>query len=638
MTGMLSTPYLEIKRLRSTGDCAKAISMLSSNPPRADEEAFEAVICLLVCGQVDNAIHVCQTYPWKRDWARRITAALGHTLADENDEEALSLARSAIADATAPLDASAIYLLVLQKNGLLDEAASYIARRWRDPIPGETFLMTMIAEIALALKDWRQACRFACGVLAADPDDYRALIALGAANFEDGNIHEALGIALRANALNKGAALAILQIMRCQNRLGDRYAVVAAFEQLADPNLASVQHHIELAKAYGGLGHRDRALQTYRAALASEPPAIEALRSLASMHATAGETEELQALAERYPAEFSADVELLYFHGITYLNHGDLERAEQTFRQSLRACEARGDALSALPWPVPEPRFRHDYEQLELLARRGKLNGEGRQALNTLKRYHQPNSDPRASLAPEGPDATELRRALSASHHVPLAPFAKRALGENDYASIEGQYAAERLTVIDNFLSPEALHALREFSEEATVWKTYNRHGYVGALLVQGFCPKVLLAIADELRRAMPNVIGELPLLQAWGFKYDQRLQGINMHADFAAVNVNFWITPDEACEDPTTGGMVVFDMPVPKSWTFADYNTDPERLAAYVKLHGAKPLRVSYRANRCVVFDSSLIHVTDEIRFKPGYENRRVNVTLLYGQGLSVG
>jgi hypothetical protein len=115
-------------------------------------------------------------------------------------------------------------------------------------------------------------------------------------------------------------------------------------------------------------------------------------------------------------------------------------------------------------------------------------------------------------------------------------------------------------------------------------------------------------------------------------------MQGINMHADFAQVNVNFWITPDEACEDPETGGMVVFDTPAPKSWTFADYNTDPDRLAAYVKLHDAKPLRVPYRENRCVIFDSALMHVTDEIRFKPGYENRRVNVTLLYGQGLSVG
>jgi len=41
----------------------------------------------------------------------------------------------------------------------------------------------------------------------------------------------------------------------------------------------------------------------------------------------------------------------------------------------------------------------------------------------------------------------------------------------------------------------------------------------------------------------------------------------------------------------------------------------------------------VPYRANRAVIFDSDLFHETDVIRFKPGYENRRINVTLLFGR-----
>ena len=31
-------------------------------------------------------------------------------------------------------------------------------------------------------------------------------------------------------------------------------------------------------------------------------------------------------------------------------------------------------------------------------------------------------------------------------------------------------------------------------------------------------------------------------------------------------------------------------------------------------------------------MFDSDLFHATDTIRFKPGYENRRINFTVLYG------
>ena len=54
----------------------------------------------------------------------------------------------------------------------------------------------------------------------------------------------------------------------------------------------------------------------------------------------------------------------------------------------------RGDALQQLPWPVPEPRLRHDYEQLELLRRRGKLSASGQAALAVLEPYQRECGDP----------------------------------------------------------------------------------------------------------------------------------------------------------------------------------------------------------------------------------------------------
>jgi hypothetical protein len=237
-----------------------------------------------------------------------------------------------------------------------------------------------------------------------------------------------------------------------------------------------------------------------------------------------------------------------------------------------------------------------------------------------------------AVFAPGSTEQEELKAALCTTFHVPEASVEGSALAENDYAAIEDRYLESRCVVIDNFLSPDALRALREFCEEATIWKFHYGRGYVGARLAQGFSPELLLAISDELKQRMRRVIGSHPLTQAWAFKYDQRLLGINLHADFAEVNVNFWLTPDEACQDPQTGGLVVYDLPVPRTWTFTDYNSDPERLAVYLRENGASPRRISYKANRCVLFDSSLIHTTDDMHFKPGYENRRVNVTLLYG------
>ena len=41
--------------------------------------------------------------------------------------------------------------------------------------------------------------------------------------------------------------------------------------------------------------------------------------------------------------------------------------------------------------------------------------------------------------------------------------------------------------------------------------------------------------------------------------------------------------------------------------------------------------IKIAYKANRVVIFNSKLYHATDDIKFKKGYKNRRVNVTLLY-------
>ena len=44
-------------------------------------------------------------------------------------------------------------------------------------------------------------------------------------------------------------------------------------------------------------------------------------------------------------------------------------------------------------------------------------------------------------------------------------------------------------------------------------------------------------------------------------------------------------------------------------------------------------PVNVPYRQNRAVIFNSDLFHATAPLDFKPGYANRRVNVTMLFGR-----
>jgi hypothetical protein len=45
------------------------------------------------------------------------------------------------------------------------------------------------------------------------------------------------------------------------------------------------------------------------------------------------------------------------------------------------------------------------------------------------------------------------------------------------------------------------------------------------------------------------------------------------------------------------------------------------------------KNITVPYQYNRAILFDSSYFHESGhDLRFKPGYTNRRINVTLLFG------
>src|SRR6218665_2219277 len=116
-----------------------------------------------------------------------------------------------------------------------------------------------------------------------------------------------------------------------------------------------------------------------------------------------------------------------------------------------------------------------------------------------------------------------------------------------------------QIAVIDNLLTPEGLAALRDFCLGSNVWRNVYVQGYLGAFPETGFACPLLAQIAEELQATFPAIFAGHPLRYLWAFKYDSSLSGIAIHADEAAVNVNFWITPDSANLDPDSGGMVIW-------------------------------------------------------------------------------
>jgi len=204
--------------------------------------------------------------------------------------------------------------------------------------------------------------------------------------------------------------------------------------------------------------------------------------------------------------------------------------------------------------------------------------------------------------------------------------------GGLDYGETEGG-----IVVLDDVLSKEAFRKIRKILLESTVFyqtklpKQFG--GYAGAYLDDGLHDRLLLELSQELRNALPTIFKEHALKYLWAYKYDSNYDGINLHADEAAVNVNIWLTPDDANLDPHTGGLVIFSKKPPADWSLGQYNGN----TSFVRKELLEPtgfanVTVPFRANRAVIFDSALFHQSDTFHFRKGYENRRINLTILYG------
>jgi len=152
----------------------------------------------------------------------------------------------------------------------------------------------------------------------------------------------------------------------------------------------------------------------------------------------------------------------------------------------------------------------------------------------------------------------------------------------------------------------------------------------------KGFISPIHLQIAIDLKQKLPKLFGQHRFSKFWAFKYDTTLgKGINIHADFAIHNLNFWITPDEYNNNKNSGGLKVYDAPAPENWTFQQYNRNADEVYKFLNDNNANCTNIPYKFNRAVLFNSAYFHETDKINFKDGYEARRINITYLFGNRL---
>lgn len=483
------------------------------------------------------------------------------------------------------------------------------------------------------------------GVLKQAPADSDAWHLLGVIAFSGGHHGIARDLIGRAIALRPHNAEYHLNLANALVDLGDRDAALASFDRAAGlrPDLAEVYFY--RANLLQDMKRFERALADYERAIALNPNLLESYfnrgNALASLGRRAEALESYVKSAELLPGHPAPKKNVFWLQlaqGASDAVIEDLSREIWEIESSAELERLREEKF------IPAFRAAHDLEQADFLRERNYALDGLEHAYRSLKAVNARIEGPLAEAASIALSDDELAgimqfRKIHLRHRIP--PFSDPPLNpDTDWARLEERYLDGEILVIDDFLSPEALAQLQQFCLASTVWRQEYNKGYLGAFAHAGFVSPLHVRIAHDLRKAMPRLFSGQDLEQLWAFKYDARAKrGINVHADFAKLNLNFWITPDAANLDPETGGMVIYDIPPPDTWNFREYNDDEQqaRIYAFLAEAGARKFVVPYRCNRAVLFNSKLFHETDAIDFRTGYENRRINVTYLFGRGESL-
>jgi len=477
--------------------------------------------------------------------------------------------------------------------------------------------LSMQGQLEAAVASYRRALSLQPNHAAAHNNLGNALLLLGRLGEAEEAYDQAL--ALNPNLARTHNNLGLIRLRT--GRLEEARAAFGRALALA-PNYAEAQNNLGIALQK--LGMAPDAEAAFRTATRLAPNFVNAFLNLsACLHdrGLAPQAEEAARAALRLGPNH---VEALAVLGNSLRAQGKLDQAETAYREALRIKPDFADGHRLLAMLVAEQGRLE--EAFGLFTDHARLVYGTNSKLDAVQTAHKREHDA-AQQAWLGPRA---------------APFliADRGRVEGPAVNVPRTKVADiwrtshpQLVVVDDFLTPQALERLRRFCLESTIWQKTYEGGYLGAFPEHGFAPPLLAQIAEEMREAYPSIIADHPLLHFWAFKYDSELQGIRKHADFAAVNVNFWITPDDANLDPAHGGLVVWDAAAPLDWDFARYNAAEKDMEAFLESRNAKPITIPYRCNRAVIFDSDLFHETDTFRFKTGYENRRINVTLLFGR-----
>ena len=434
------------------------------------------------------------------------------------------------------------------------------------------------------------------------------------------NANSNLGIAFNKLTEYQKAIDCHKKVLQIESNNADAYNNLGInYKQLGETDLAkshlykAIEINPNHANAYNNLGtllkslgEHEKALSTFKKALSIEPNFFKAQTNLANTYLTQQKDFE-KAVTESHKAL------------------GTYQEVSNVYNQS-----------------VPLFRLKHDVGQAEYLKSKNyEINGLnefyeiGKEILNR-KENQENESNFNKEILLKDSEIQSLLPFYKTQYIYQTPKLSGSVLNpDKDWNQVEMEYlnSEKQIIYIDNFLSKEAIKELREFSLVSKVWIHQMPNKYLGAFSDSGFINPLHIQLGTDLQKKLPKLFGKYNIGKFWGFKYDTTLgKGIGIHADFAYLNLNFWITPDEYNNDKNRGGLKVYDAPAPEDWSFDRYNTNAKEIYKFLEEKKAKCENIPYQFNRAVLFNSAYFHETDKIDFKSGYESRRINITYLFG------
>ena len=462
-------------------------------------------------------------------------------------------------------------------------------------------------------------------ILLADPHQPVALHMFGVIAHQRGNNEVAVDLISKALAAQPDYADAHSNLGAVFQSLGKLDEAAASYEKALAIRPDFAEAHYNLGNVLRLLGRLDEAVAAFEKALTLRPDYGEAMNNLGSALRYLGRLHEAQAIFERY---------LRLRHGGPWWNAA-----------SFGAAEAMSVAPAGGPLHASAFKLGDCIDQLDYLMDKGRID---RSFERMVERYRSvlvellENPAPEAAVRLTADQGLRIGAFYDRVVHYPGAPrLESGAINRGlDFRAIEDEYLSSPVAAItfDDFLTPEALRSLRGFCLESTIFFNYTADRYVSSSNKLGFNCDLLYQMAEELKECLPRVLDGHALRNMWVYRYNNRSDGVAEHTDDGAVTFNFWITPDAANQTPGGGGgLVVYVKEQPLDWDWERYNKD--KYSPDIKreidefLSDAESFTIPYGENRATLFNSRLFHQSSRVNFHDGFENRRMNVTMLFGQ-----